>query len=114
MTGRAKTSGKTSKARGRKFAKSKGRPAPTKAAPVRHSVTIDSHRQPDQRTPKLAEALKQLSEAREQQAATSDVLKVISSVPGDLTRVFETMLEKAIGICQAKFGIAFQWEGTAF
>jgi GAF domain-containing protein len=109
MTGRAKTDGKASKTRGRKFAKSKRRRAPTKAASVRHSGAIDSHRQPE-----LAQALKQLAEAREQQAATSEVLKVISSVPGNLTRVFETMLEKAIGICEAKFGIAFQWEGTAF
>ena len=55
-----------------------------------------------------------LTEALEQQTATSEVLKVISSSPGDLTQVFETMLDKAIGICEAKFGIAFQWEGTAF
>jgi signal transduction histidine kinase len=55
-----------------------------------------------------------LSESLEQQTATSEVLKVISSSPGELTPVFETMLTNAVRVCGAKFGIMHLYDEGAF
>ena len=55
-----------------------------------------------------------LSESLEQQTATSEVLKVISSSPGELKPVFDALLANAVRICDAKFGVLFLTEGDAF
>ncbi|MGA8933194.1 MAG: GAF domain-containing protein [Pseudolabrys sp.] len=54
-----------------------------------------------------------LTEALEQQTATSEVLKVISSSRGELQPVFETMLANAVRICQANYGVLFRFEDGA-
>jgi hypothetical protein len=67
----------------------------------------DLQEQLDRRTRERDEAL-------EQQTATSEVLKVISSSPGELEQVFQTVLKNAVQICSAKFGHLWLREGDAF
>ncbi len=58
--------------------------------------------------------LNELRESLEQQTATSEVLQVVSKSPGDLEPVFQSMLENAIRICQAKFGFMLRYDGEAY
>src|SRR5215831_13102358 len=57
---------------------------------------------------------RELAEAREQQIATSEMLRVISNLPGKLEPVFQSMLENATRLCEAKFGTLYLREGQAF
>jgi GAF domain-containing protein len=57
---------------------------------------------------------RELAEALEQQTATSEVLHVISSSPGELEPVFQAMLENAVRICDAKFGTLHRFDGKVF
>src|SRR5215472_18705757 len=63
---------------------------------------------------KLEARTRELAEAREQQIATSEMLRVISNLPGELEPVFQSMLENATRLCEAKFGSLYLREGQAF
>ena len=82
------------------------RPKPRKA-PAARAATADLQEQ-------VAALTRELKEAREQQAATSEVLQVISSSAGELAPVFESLLASAKHLCGAEFGAIFLREGDGF
>src|SRR6516164_6704367 len=89
-----------------------------KPAKTRHSPSATTRQRPHPASSTIADLREQVSaltrelaEAREQQTATSEVLRVISSSRGELEPVFQTMLENATRLCEAKFGVFFLHEG---
>ena len=101
MRRRDKKSGKAAKPQRPKAFKR--RDAQTTA---RHRNSAASAKETD-----VAQLAYERDEALEQLAATSEVLKIISSSPGELEPVFSKMLENAARICEAKFGTLALREG---
>jgi predicted component of type VI protein secretion system len=78
-------------------------------------VRTDRIREPRAELEKKLEArTRELNEALEQQTATSEVLQVISTSPGELQPVFEAMLPNATRLCEAKFANLFLYEKDSF
>jgi len=95
MSRRSKAGGKPAKSRRHKAVTPKRRSAP-------ESVGQETE---------LARRTRERDEALERFSATSEVFKVISSSPADLNLVFETILQSATRICEAKFGTLFRFDG---
>jgi GAF domain-containing protein len=74
----------------------------------------DLEKKLEARTRELGEARNHLAEALEQQTATSEVLKVISSSPGELNLVFNIMLAKATELCEASYGTLWLRDGDGY
>jgi GAF domain-containing protein len=107
MKRRGGTAG-AAKARHRKPTNGK-RGKPATAAGTGNRVRADAGLQE-----RLSALSRELNEAREQQAATTEVLKLISGSPGALDPVFESMLQNAVHICEAKFGNLLLYDGNDF
>jgi hypothetical protein len=106
MKRRSTVSGKPAKVKRPKASKSKRVPPPREASRPTSSAAG--------REGEVARLTRELNEAREQQTATSEVLAVINSSSGELERVFQSMLENATRICDARFGMVFRFDNGEF
>ena len=106
MRRRSRAGGEPAKAQRRKTVARKSRSAPKAGRPRSSSAAGEEA--------KVAQLTRERDEALEQQTATAEILRVISSSPGDLQPVFEAILENATRICEATYGAMWLREGDGF
>ena len=106
MKRRSKAGGKTGKLRSRAASAPKRRPNAPKTALHRRSATILET--------KIARLRRELREALEQQSSTSEILQVISRSTLDLKPVLESLLERAVRLCDADRGLIYRQDGDVY
>ena len=104
---RVTTSGKTNKAQRRKTKDDPKRRIAPAVARSSQSANADQHEQ-------VRALIRELTEARAEQTATAEVLKIISSSPGDLEPAFRAVLANAVRLCEASYGVLWLSEGDGF
>jgi GAF domain-containing protein len=96
----------------------KGTKPPGRKVPTPRGGRQNARRRPSSskgnNTPDIQGIIHERDEALQQQAATSQVLKVISGSAGDLQSIFATILEEAVRICDSAFGELYYWEDEVF
>jgi signal transduction histidine kinase len=98
----------------RKSVKNHTRDRKVRSIRAKAKMRVDQVRKPHADLKQQLESCRrELDEAREQQAATSEVLRVISSSPGELEPVFQAVLASATRTCEAKFGLLYRIEGDS-
>jgi GAF domain-containing protein len=105
MTRPSRTGGKESKAKGRNATQAKGRKTTKTKRPIASPAT-------GIRLGSASDPIKDLKEAREQQAATAEILKIIASSPSDVQPVFDVIVERAVQLCGARMGRVYRYDGN--
>src|SRR6516164_573957 len=101
MKRRSRASPERARSRRRKTITQKGR-GPRNSSAADHKTQSD-----------VAQLIRERDEALEREKATAEVLRVISSSPGELEPVFEAMLANAVRLCEARFGNLFMHKAGA-
>jgi GAF domain-containing protein len=83
-------------------------------SPTRDSTLADPQQIIAELQQQLAARTAEREEARAREAALGEVMQVINSSPGDLTPVFEAMLNKATNLCEGAFGILWTYDGERY
>src|SRR5689334_5802171 len=116
MARSSRTGGKTYAATRRKAGPVKGRnpkTRPVKALKTERSGEKTSRTKPSitDLQEQLGRQARELEETRQQQAASCEVLQIISSSAGALKPVFQAITKSAVDLCKARFGAVFRMEG---
>ena len=107
MKGRSKAGGKSEKRRDRKTAKPKPKQSSGSHADVRRTSSGI------RKVADVQQLIQERDAALDQQAATSEILEVISRSTGDLQPIFAAILQNAVRLCDASFGDIYSWERGA-
>src|SRR4051794_6358526 len=105
MTRPSRKGGKTSVAKARNASPAKGR----KGTKAKHRIAAAASR-PMRRS--ASSSSQDLKAAREQQAATAEILKIIASSPSDVQPVFDVIVERAVQLCGARMGRVYRYDGN--